>query len=148
MQLDFITVIIALVVSWILLFTVRYINKYIYIKNKKCKDNSSFYDYDIDSFIIDEVLSLIEAHFGIKKCYIDIEDSLKSFYDMSSFDLHENYEDFEETMKKKYNVDFTVDDRLIDVIRKITKNIGNTREKESGDNDNATSSPLSQIPLQ
>jgi 5'-deoxynucleotidase YfbR-like HD superfamily hydrolase len=77
---------------------------------------------NINKEIVLELYQMIEKYFNIKMCYLRANDKIQYFYDMDSFKLGENCEEFEAELESKYNIkDIDLKDRLLDLMIKMQR---------------------------
>jgi hypothetical protein len=75
---------------------------------------------DISKEIVLELYQMIEKYFKVKMRYLRPSDKIQYFYDMDSFKLSENCEDFETELENRYNVtNIDLNERLIDLMIKM-----------------------------
>ncbi|MDR2636140.1 MAG: hypothetical protein LBC08_04855 [Campylobacteraceae bacterium] len=75
---------------------------------------------DISKEIVLELYQMIEKYFKVKMCYLRPSDKIQYFYDMDSFKLGENCEDFETELENRYNItNIDLNERLIDLMIKM-----------------------------
>ena len=123
MQVDLIHLLYALLISWIILALIKYFNKKCTFRNRECDNlKKQIETYHLDTNVTNELYGLIEKYFKVRACYLRPNDNIKIFYDLSSFDLHENYEDFVNHMTKEFNIEVEPKDKLIDLMIKMQQN--------------------------
>ena len=130
MKIDMFIAICILLCIMFLVIGVKYFLKKAFLKDKKCESLKEqqlkclCFDSSIETKIISEVYKSIEKYFKIKSCYLTPNDKMIQFHNLDSFSLHENYEDFIEEIEVQYGVNnLELNDRLIDIIIKIQKNM-------------------------
>lgn len=130
MQIDLMDILYTILFFGILITLVKLINKRSLLKHRMCSDfskqklNPLILENKIEEKIVQELYEIIEKHFGIKKCYLNPDDKIKIFYDLNSFDLHEDFEDFITYLHKKFFIEtIELQDTLIDIMLKMQNSV-------------------------
>jgi len=125
MQIGFIDILYGILISGIAVMLIKKSKKKHMFKDRKCisfkkqVEDYSIINNHIDENVVRELYELIEKYFKVKTCYLSPNDKMKIFHDLSSFDLHENYEDFISHMDKEFKSVIKPEDELIDLMIKI-----------------------------
>ena len=125
MQIEIINIIYLFLISGVALFLINFFNRKYIFRHRKCLNireqvkHKSIVDNQIDIKIVEELYQTISKYFNIKSCLLDPCDKIKIFYDISSFNLHEDYEDFVDYVKKEFHITVDLNDELIDLMVNI-----------------------------
>lgn len=131
MQIEFIHILYSLVIIASLLILIKFFNKKHIFKGRVCRNfkeqvsHASIVKNNIDENIVKELYYLIGKYFKVKTCYLYPSDTMKTFYDLSSFELHENYEEFITYINNEFNYIVELDDELINLMI----NMSNTKKR-------------------
>lgn len=110
----------------LLIFLIKSYNKFKLKRNRKCAKDEELLKHPsiVENSISFEDLiflyNLIEKYFHIERCYLNPNDRLSLFLDNDSFNFHEAYESFSAELSE-LNVEVLNDDKLIDLLIKLTK---------------------------
>jgi hypothetical protein len=122
--------VLMLAASWAVIKLSIIYNKRNITKHKICLDLSeqildeNIAKNKISKRVFTDLYQLIEKHFKIKMCLLRPNDTIKYFYDMDTFKLGENTEEFEKEFEKMYNIkpeEIDINGNLLDLMIKMQK---------------------------